>query len=164
MQTPHVTNWNICAVPNGEHWGEVYRTQTTEKDLPSLKEKESKGHKMPFNPSQQSAKNTGVLLLCCNCIRPRLLHSKLKLKPEESRWLDGLFEEKIYICGSNIQDIDIDDTMIGIRGKDVQARSVLSEYLLSWILFVIQASSCYTILLDIGMFVFIAVIARISKL
>ena len=97
-------------VPNGDHYqpfADVYGTKTTEKDLPSLKEKESHGHKMPFNPSQQTAKNTGVVAKCSECSKPRLLHSKHKLKMEEVLWLEGLVANMSYSCGCNIQHLDL---------------------------------------------------------
>ena len=68
-------------VPNGEHYksfDDIYGSTTSECHLPSLHEKEAKGHKIPFNPSAQTAKNTGILLICEECIKPRLTHSQRK--------------------------------------------------------------------------------------
>ena len=87
----------------------IYGTETTEAHLPSLKEKESKGHKIPFNPCAQTAKNTGLLLLCSDCSKPRLLHSKKKLKSDEALWFEGLLEVHTYSCGANVQDIVVED-------------------------------------------------------
>ena len=120
-------------VPNGDHYqpfADVYGTITTEKDLPSLKEKESQGHKIPFNPSQQTAKNTGVLVKCSDCSKPRLIHSKHKLKREETVWLEGLMDEMLYSCGSNIQNVDVGDEIVFVNGKEIKARQILDRIFL----------------------------------
>ena len=70
-------------VPNGDHYksfADIYGSMTSECHLPSLHEKEAKGHKILFNPS---AKNTGILLICEECIKPRLIHSQRKLKADK---------------------------------------------------------------------------------
>ena len=49
-------------VPNGDHYQtfeELNGSVTTESHLPSLREKEAKGHKIPFSPSAQTAKTQG---------------------------------------------------------------------------------------------------------
>ena len=64
---------------------------------------------MPFNPSAQTAKNTGIFLKCSDCSKPRVLHSKRKLKQEESLLVEGLLEVYTYSCGANVQNISLDD-------------------------------------------------------
>ena len=62
-------------VPNGDHYksfNDIYGSTASEYHLPSLHEKEAKGHKIPFNPSAQTAKNTVILLICEECINPDL--------------------------------------------------------------------------------------------
>ncbi len=54
-------------IPDGEHYKAfdmVYGTETNEIHMPSLKDKLSKGHGLPFDPSAQTAKNTKVLIKC----------------------------------------------------------------------------------------------------
>ena len=58
---PRLSNevfWNLShlpdPVPNGDHYQifeELYGSVTTELHLPSLREKEAKGHNIPFSPS-----------------------------------------------------------------------------------------------------------------
>ena len=44
----------------------------------------------PVQPKSANCKNTGTLIICSDCSKPRLLHSKLKLKQDEVVWLHGL--------------------------------------------------------------------------
>jgi hypothetical protein len=104
-------------VPYGDHYksfDDIYGSTTSECHLPSLHEKEAKGHKIPFNPSAQTAKNTGILMICEECIKPRLIHSQRKLKADEIIRLDSVFEYVQYSCDVDIHDIDVneDDTSI----------------------------------------------------
>ena len=98
-------------MPNRDHYkpfSEVYGTQTSGVHLPSLREKEGKGHQLPFNPSAQTAKNTGLKVTCVNCFKSRLLHSQRKLKPDDVWWLDSLLEDMSCSRGSSIQEMDGD--------------------------------------------------------
>ena len=105
-------------IPNGELYKpfmDVYGSETSEKHLPSLKEKEGKGHGIVgFNPSAQTSKNTGILLICSDCSKPRLVHSKKKLQPAEKLFIEALVETVTYSCGANIRNIDVEDE--GERG------------------------------------------------
>ena len=70
--------------------------------------KDNQGHQLPFNPSAQTAKNTGLKVTCVDCFKPRLLHSQRKLKPDDVWWLDSLLEDMSYSRGSSIQEMDGD--------------------------------------------------------
>ncbi len=65
-----------------------------------------KGHDVPFSPSTQHAKNSGIVINCTECQKPRVLHSEKKLSQVQNaevlRFLDGLS----YTCGAVFQDID----------------------------------------------------------
>ena len=68
----------------------VYGTLTTKKDRPSSKKEGKKGHGIPFNPSAQTARS---LILCCECLRPRVLYSQRKLSYLESSAISRTIEE-----------------------------------------------------------------------
>ena len=53
-----------------------YRTETSEKHMPSLIVSNRKGHGIPFNPVSQHVKNTGIMLTCYQCETPRLVYCK----------------------------------------------------------------------------------------
>ena len=99
-------------IPNGEHYKtfeDSYGTETSECHMPSLCEKENKGHKIPFSPSAKTAKTTSAFLICEECRKPRLLHSQKKLKRDEGIRLETILEQFEYSCGADIHDIDIDE-------------------------------------------------------
>ena len=58
-----------------------YRTETSEKHMPSLIVSNRKGHGIPFNPVSQQKKNTGIMLTCYHCETPRLVYCKKKVLP-----------------------------------------------------------------------------------
>ena len=72
-------------VPDGtghyKSFTDLYGKETTDEHLPSLKEKAASGHGMPYSPTAQTAKNTGIVLQCCSCKKWRLLHPNRKIKP-----------------------------------------------------------------------------------
>ena len=57
----------------------LYGTDTSEVHRPSLQSKRIKGHDVPFSPSTQHAKNSGIVINCTECQKPRVLHSEKKL-------------------------------------------------------------------------------------
>ena len=74
----------------------------TEKYLPSkLEDPEKRPHNIPFSPSAQTAKYVGLTIKCVECEKPRLLHSKHKLKEQQVKTLKSFLSKIIYICGSN---------------------------------------------------------------
>ena len=71
-------------VPDGtghyKSFNELYGKPTTEEHLPSLIQKASSGHGMPYSPTAQTARTTEIVLHCSSCKKWRLLHSKEKVK------------------------------------------------------------------------------------
>ena len=70
------------------------------------------GTKCHSTLANRRQKNTGVVAKCSECSKPRLLHSKHKLKMEEVVWLEGLVDNTSHNCGCNIQNI-------GVVGDDI---------------------------------------------
>ena len=64
---------------------------------------ENSAHGIPFNPSAQSlsetARNVGFTVRCEECQKPRLVHSKLKLKKEESQGAQNIMNIVLYMRG-----------------------------------------------------------------
>ena len=58
------------------------------------------------------------------CIRDS---SKHKLKMEEVLWLEGLVDNMSYSCGYNIQNVDVEDEVLFVKEKSVQARDLLDR-------------------------------------
>ena len=73
-----------------------------EKFLPSkLHNAEKRPHNIPFSPTAQTAKNVGLTIKCTECEKPRLLHSKHKLKGDEIKVLKIFLGKILFICGSS---------------------------------------------------------------
>ena len=90
-----------------KHFNDVCGEVTSETHLPSLTEK---SHQMPFSPSSQSAKNTGVVVQCGECGKWRCMYSQHKLKKDVAVLLNRFNEEFIYTCGVVLQDVLLDST------------------------------------------------------
>ena len=95
---------------NFKHFNDVYDEVTSESHLLSLTEKEKKSHKIPFSPSRQSAKITGVVVQCGECGKWRCMYSQHKLKKDVAVLLNRFNEEFNYTCGVLLQDVLLDST------------------------------------------------------
>ena len=108
---------------NDEHYksfDDLYGKDTTEEYLPSLKEKAAKSHCLPFSPTAQTAKNTGLVLQCSSCLKWRLIHAKRKLKPAVLISVNKELELLSYTCGSLFQDLGEGSVLAGevfVRGN-----------------------------------------------
>ena len=80
----------------------LYKTLTTEQHQPTLKNK-SAPHGIPFNLNAQAARE---LILCSECLKPRVIFSQRKLSILDvlSRTIEGLF----YSCGSVLQGLEVE--------------------------------------------------------
>ena len=87
---------------------DIYGTLTSEKHRPSLKDEGCKqSHDMPLSPSAQTAANVGELILCSECLRPRVMYSQRKLGHHDIDVLIRSIEDTLYVCGSRISDIEV---------------------------------------------------------
>ena len=86
-------------------FAEVYGTETTENDRPSLKSSaEKRGHGMPFNPSGQFASNVGKTLVCTECNKPRVTYSSRKVRLQDKNKLELALNGIMYTCGMDLQE------------------------------------------------------------
>ena len=85
---------------------EVYGTLTSERDRPSLKsDVEKKGHGIPFSPNAQTARK---LILCSECLKPRVIYAQHKLSYRDELFLDRVFYSYLYSCGSSFSGLEED--------------------------------------------------------
>ncbi|XP_064639098.1 uncharacterized protein LOC135494758 [Lineus longissimus] len=100
-------------VPAGERYvpfDTLYGTETTEQHRPSLTHKEKTGHGMPFDPKKQTALNVGLLIMCEECDKWRLLHKKKdRLRQNDRIKLEQCLETISYTCGSKLTEVIRDD-------------------------------------------------------
>ena len=67
---------------NSKHYkafNKVIGTETDESHMPSLKTTKSRKHYVPFNPLQQHAFNTRLVIECSKCDKPRIVFAKKNL-------------------------------------------------------------------------------------
>lgn len=81
---------------------DLYGTLTSKKHRPSLKDGRRQSHDMPFSPSGQTAANVGELILCSECLRPRVMYSQRKLNHDNVQVLLRSIEHVLYVCGSKL--------------------------------------------------------------
>lgn len=92
----------------GEHYkdfADIYGSDTNEKHRPSLADSSRKPHGIPFQPSAQYAKNVNETIKCTECLKPRVLYSKNKLKVTDQITLQNLLANVNYSCGSVLSDV-----------------------------------------------------------
>ena len=83
---------------------DVYETNTTEKDRPSLQSSADKCDSgIPFNPSGQFARNVARVLHCTECDKPRVLYSSRKLLSRDVKELDCTLNDVSYSCGTDLR-------------------------------------------------------------
>ena len=91
-------------------FSEVYGTETTEKDRPSLQSSaEKRVHGIPFNPSGQFAHNVGKTIRCTECDRPRVMYAARKVHFRDQSKLEAVLDDIIYTCGMGLQECIPDD-------------------------------------------------------
>ena len=93
----------------GDHYvsfDELYGVPTTEKDRPSLKNVQCKGaHGIPFSPNNQTARNVSECVMCGECLRPRVLHSKHKISFKDQKVLLQTLEDILFSCGASFKEV-----------------------------------------------------------
>ena len=97
----------------GEHYkdfDDIYGSDTSEKHCPSLADSSRKPHGIPFQRSAQYAKNVNETIKCTECLKPRVLYSKNKLRFTYQITLQNLLVAVNYSCGSVLSDFQ-DETL-----------------------------------------------------
>lgn len=83
----------------------LYGTLTSERHRPSLKHGSKQSHGMPFNPSGQTAANVAEVILCSECLRPRVMYAQRK--HHDVRVLLRSIDHVLYVCGSKLCDVEL---------------------------------------------------------
>ena len=87
---------------------DLYAKSTTEQHRPSLQvdSKHRKSHGIPFSPSAQTARTVSQIVMCSECLRPRVIYAQKKLSFQEVLQVERILEDVYFTCGSSLQDID----------------------------------------------------------
>ena len=76
-----------------------------ERYLPSLLENvEKQDNGRDFPPTAQTSKNVGLVIFCTECKKPRLLHSKYKLKNQQPAAAKRIVQKLEYICWASLSE------------------------------------------------------------
>lgn len=82
---------------------DVFGNEPTNKDVPSLQPKKTDEHNKPAKPPFPLAHTRArYIVRCTECNFPRLLYSKYSLDKKQLTQIDLYFEEKLYVCGSTL--------------------------------------------------------------
>ena len=97
----------------------IYGTKTNEDDRPSLT-KRKKMKSITFSPTEQHARNVGVVIQCDECDKWRLLFSKRKLSVIQRKKFEELIADISYSCGATTNDLVLPETLacVAIRTHD----------------------------------------------
>ena len=88
---------------------EIYRTETSEKYLPSKNITSKKSPGIPFNALKQHANNTQIVIKCYYCNKPRLIFSKSKVSPNITLKFKRETSDLFYVCGTSIPELSSKD-------------------------------------------------------
>ena len=59
-------------------------------------------HGLPFSPSAQTCRNIAEVVLCSECLHPRVLYSQKKVSYGERVAVHRTLEQMLYTCGSKL--------------------------------------------------------------
>lgn len=62
----------------------------------------SNSHNKPFSPTTQTAENVEFVITCVEYSKPRLLHTKNKIRKEDLKGVKQIMTKFTYMCGSFI--------------------------------------------------------------
>ena len=77
---------------------EVFKTETEESAMPSLKTLKDRCHKIPFNPAKGHAANTILTVECAECSKPRLVYAARKISASEKKKFHIVMGSALFTC------------------------------------------------------------------
>ena len=93
----------------GKHYkpyDEVWGTVTYENHMPSLKTSKNMKHNIPFNPLQQHALYTRLVIKCSECDKPRVIYAQKTITVQESKDFKHVTDQLLYTCGSTLKEFE----------------------------------------------------------
>ena len=83
---------------------DIRRESTVTRNTCPLSCRMWQAHRLPFSPTAQTAKNTGLTIKCCHWKKPRLLYSPKKLKENSQLKLKKILNDVLYVCGTSFRE------------------------------------------------------------
>ena len=72
--------------------------------MSSLKTSKDRRHKIPFNPVKQHASNTGLIIECNECSKPRLVYIAKRLTEPEKKLFNRIMNDMMYTYEATLVD------------------------------------------------------------
>ena len=91
----------------GKHYkpyDKVWGTVTNENHMLSLKTSKNMKHNILFNPLQQHALNTRLVIKCSKCDKPHVIYAQKKITAQESKDFKHVTDQLLYTCGSSLKE------------------------------------------------------------
>ena len=88
---------------------EVFKIETDEFAMPSLKTLKHSGHKIPFNPAEQHSANTMLRVECAECLKPRLVYEARKISASEKKNFYIIMGSALFTCGTLLAEFKLID-------------------------------------------------------
>ena len=85
-----------------KEFSEAFGNETTEEAMSSLKTSKDRRHKIPFNPVKQHASNTGLIIECNECSKPRLVYIAKRLTEPEKKLFNRIMNDMMYTCEATL--------------------------------------------------------------
>ena len=92
---------------NSKHYkefDEVIGTETHESHMLSLKTSKNRMHNILFNPLQQHALNTQLVIECSKYDKPRIVFAQKELTPQEIKSFKCITSSLFHTCGASLQE------------------------------------------------------------
>ena len=78
----------------------VFKTETDESAMPSLKALKDCGHKISINLAKQHVTNTMLTVECAECSKPRLVYAARKISASEKKNFHIIMGSALFTCGT----------------------------------------------------------------
>ena len=72
--------------------------------MPSLKTSKNMKSNIPFNPLQQHALNTRLVIKCSECDKPYFIYAQKKITAQELKDFKHATDQPLYTCGSSLKE------------------------------------------------------------
>ena len=111
----------------GEHYRnfeDLYGTPTSEKYRPSMTEGGRKPHELPLQPNAQYARNVGMTMQCCECLKPRAFTPSTS-SGFKMNYVCKDSSQIYFIAGSQLSDLIAEDS--SPLHKDLLGRVICSS-------------------------------------
>ena len=70
--------------------------------MPSLKTPKDRGHRIPFKLIKQHASNTGLIIDCNECSKPRLVYTAKRLTEAEKKLFNRVMNDMMHTGGTTL--------------------------------------------------------------